>query len=144
MNKLTINSPVIKPMYKVNNRTNVKTVDIVKETEHSIWGIFKYPHWPKPKLMMERKVSDNVHWFEDEVVANAYARHGRISEIESLRYKLKSKEDSLHRLDTRLRLLPGSSIVTPDSDTDYGSRKEVSITMLTEPDLRDYLNKQRI
>lgn len=144
MSKLTIDSPVIKTMYKVSNRTNVKTVDIVHETELSVWGIFLYPHWTEPRLMMERKTSSQVQWFEDEVVANAYARHGRISEIEYLRDRLKNKEDSLHRLDTRLRLLPGSNITTPDSDTDYGARSEVPITMLTEPDLRDYLNKQRI
>lgn len=144
MSKLTINSPVIKTMYRVLNRTNVKTVSIVKETEQSVWGIFKYPHWPQPRLEMERKVSDKVQWFDDEVVANAYARHGKISQIEYLRDQLKNKEDSLYRLDTRLNLLPGSSVDTPNSDTDYGCRKEVPITMLSETDLRDYLNKQRI
>lgn len=144
MSKLTINSPVIKTMYRVFNRTNVKTVDIVKETDHSVWGIFKYPHRPDCALQTERKISADIRWFEDEVIANAYARHGRISEIEYLRYQLKTKEDSLHRLDTRLNLLPESSVDTPNSDTNYGSRSEVPITMLSEPDLRNYLNKQRI
>jgi hypothetical protein len=107
--ELTVDSPVIKYMYRMTNKERVEKVSIVKESQCFVWAVLYRKHWINAgsggyKLVQELKRSEDIEYFNSEKVALAtalYYTQGRIQRHEDI---IRDQKIRIKDIDERIGL----------------------------------------